>query len=147
MAEIDRTSREATSRQTEQRVWRPAGLLPEFAPRKGQSYRWVSVAVMGDSDTRNSSQRFREGYTPVKAADYPELINDADKAGNVVVGGLMLCSMPLEMAEQRKQYFEQQTLAQQNAVRAQYMQHSNDKMPLFTEGKSEVKFGNGSSSS
>lgn len=147
MAEIDRTPRGTDSRELSQRVWKPAGLLPEFKHKAGQAYRWVAVSIMGESDPTNASKRYREGYTPVKASDYPDLVHDADKNGNVVVGGLILCSMPLELALQRKKYYEDQTRAQHDAVRAQYMQHAHTKMPLFAEQETQVKFGNGSSSS
>lgn len=145
MADIDRTPRTEATRERQARVWKPVGVLPEFTPKVGEAYRWVATAVLGEEDARNTSLRFREGYTPVKAVDYPELKQDADKNGNVTIGGLTLCSMPQDLAEQRKAYYDAQTRAQSEAIQAQFMQLNNPKMPLFAERKSDVKFGSGSS--
>lgn len=147
MAEIDRTPRADQTRAVEARQWKPAAVLPDVDPVRGYVYRWVAVSILGEADAGNTSKRLREGYEPVKAADHPELRMDADKNGNVVIGGLMLCRMPSEMALQRQAYYENQARNQNEAVTAQYMQQSNSKMPTFAEAKSQTKFGTGSSQS
>jgi hypothetical protein len=69
-------------------------MLPDPEPRDGVEYRWVRTSIMGDADNKNVSSKFRNGWTPVKAEDHPELqvIPDHDSRfeGNVEVGGLLL---------------------------------------------------------
>lgn len=146
MAEIDRTPRTVETRASTARQWKPVSVLPDVIPQEGYVYRWITTAILGESDPGNISKRYREGYEAVKADDHPELHMDADPKGNVVIGGLMLCRMPKEMALQREAYYDQQSRNQNDSVTAQYMQHSNSKMPLFADTKTQVKFGTGSSS-
>ena len=46
----------------------------------------------GQSDVQNVSSKLREGYEPVKAEDYPEMMMHASAEGrfkgNIEVGGL-----------------------------------------------------------
>jgi hypothetical protein len=90
----------------------------------------------------------REGWEPVSASDYPELLLAGNKNGNVEIGGLMLCAMPEELANSRNQYFNKQAVAQMESVDNNFMRSSDPRMPLFSEKKSSttrgVGFGNGS---
>jgi hypothetical protein len=62
---------------------------------------------------------------------------------NVVIGGLMLCKAPKELAEERTEYFEAQTRAQMESVDNNLMRENDPRMPLFNDRKSKVTFGNG----
>lgn len=118
----NRTPRESETRETTSRkkTWVRPSALPLPKPMPGIKYRWVRAATLGESDNRNVSVRFREGYTPVKASDHPEmmLLPDLDsrfaEQGNIEVGGLMLCSIPAEVAESRQE--------QQNEAASQQME-------------------------
>ena len=75
MAE-QRTNRDAESREVETRAsdsWLPASVLPNPAPQDGWVFRWVRTSTLGHADNTNVSQKFREGWVPVKAEDHPEL--------------------------------------------------------------------------
>ena len=76
MAE-QRTKRDAESREVfETRPsdsWIPASVLPNPAPQEGWVFRWVRTSTLGHADNTNVSQKFREGWVPVKAEDHPEL--------------------------------------------------------------------------
>ena len=66
----DTQNRETTTRK---KVWERPTLLPTPNPREGVKFRWIRTSVMGQSDTPNVSAKFREGWTPVLAKDFPEL--------------------------------------------------------------------------
>ena len=93
-----KTTREEESRPTDS--WVPASILPNPDPRDGWVHRWIRTSVLGESDNTNVSKMMREGWQPVKADDYPELLLESDIgsrfAGNIEVGGLLLCRAPKE---------------------------------------------------
>ena len=88
-------SNESRDKQERKKSWQRPTMLPDPEPREGVEYRWVRTSIMGDADNKNVSSKFRNGWTPVKAEDHPELhvIPDHDSRfeGNVEVGGLLLC--------------------------------------------------------
>ena len=95
----------------------------------------------------NVSTKFREGWTPVKAEDHPELqmvrdTNSQFKDG-VEVGGLLLCKAPEEEIKKRADYYIQQADQQMSALDANYMRDETPAMPMFKERKSQVTFGKG----
>jgi hypothetical protein len=71
----NRTPRSIDTRETGERKkpWKRSSMLPTPEDRTGLKYRWIRTATLGNADMTNVSARFREGYTPVKAEDYPEL--------------------------------------------------------------------------
>ena len=145
----ERTPRNLQTREKEARVvYQPASTLPTPDPRPGLKHRWIATEVLGQAFAPNVSKKMREGWEPVKAADYPELMLAGNKNGNVEIGGLMLCSMPEELAESRNDYYQRQAQAQVESVDNNFMRNSDPRMPLFSEKKSTttrgVGFGNGS---
>lgn len=141
-----RTPRELETREKKRR-WQPASLLPTPKDEPGFRFRWVMTHLMGEAQPTNVSQRLREGFEPVKAVNHPELGYEADKNGNVVVGGLMLCKIPEEMAADRQAYYEEQANNQMAAVKRTYLGQSDPRMPVFAEVNSKATrggdFGNG----
>lgn len=140
-------SREATARPAQ---WTPASLLPEPEPREGVKYRWVRKTIFGNDDPTNFSRKVREGWEPCRIEDHPELRlhvdRDAVDSGLVEVGGLILCQMPVEMVEQRNQYYGRKTDAQMESVDNNLMKENDPRMPLFNNRQSSVSFGRGGSS-
>lgn len=149
MANDNRTSRDLQTREKELRVasWQPAQLLPEPNPRDGWVHRWVRISLMGEADSMNPSVRMREGWEPCLASEYPELMlsrdNNSQFKDNIVIGGLMLCKMPVEASEARKKYFENASAQQLQSVDHNFMRENDPRMPLFAERKSKVSFGKG----
>ena len=143
---IDREleTREKTARKT---AWKRPEVLPSPTPEEGYVYRWIWVANQGQVDATNVSSKLREGWTAVKASDHPEITlvtieNDRFK-DNVVIGGLMLCKAPIELANERNDHYAQQTKSQMNAVDNNLMRENDPRMPLFNDRKSKVTFGKG----
>ena len=146
----NRMARELDSRTAIQRptAWRPPETLPSPDKRPGWTHRWVRISMLGSSDAANISSKFREGYEPCKAEDYPELMMHATTEGrfkgNIEVGGLLLCRIPDEFLKQREEYYSKQNKAQMESVDNNFMRDSDPRMPLFAERKSNVTFGPGS---
>lgn len=140
----DRNPRDLTSREKSARsVYVPPSNLPDPTPEPGWAYRWIATAVLGESQNRNVSMKMREGWVPVKAEDHPELMFASSTGGNVEIGGLMLCKMPLEQAQARDRYYNGQASAQMESVDNHFMRNSDPRMPLFSEKKSSTSRGGG----
>lgn len=149
MAE-NRLKREMEVRATQERPkqWMPAELLPEPDKEPGFAYRWIRVATLNVNDPRNLSGKLREGWEPVAVEEQPKfkLLVDPNSrfAGNIEIGGLLLCKTPIEFVEQRNAAFAAKSDAQSKAVDNTLMRQSDPRMPLFNERKSTTSFGKGS---
>ena len=147
----NRTPREQETREkTETRyVYRPPSSLPDPNPDPDYEFHWVATAIAGLDNATNVSQKFRDHWVPCKAIDYPELQVNGNKDGNVEIGGLLLCKKPKEMADARRNYFEQKAQKQMDSVDNSFMRNNDARMPLFTDRKSTTTkgrgFGNGNS--
>ena len=141
----NRTPRELETREkTESRyVYKPASTLPEPAPDPDYDFHWVAVSINGTDNTTNISQKRRDGWVPVKAVDYPELEIGPNKSGEVEIGGLILCKVPKEMNQGRKDFFDKKAQSQMESVDNNFMRQSNPNMPLFAERKSTTTRGRG----
>ena len=143
MAE-NRTPRDNASREKATRyVYKPSSSLPDPTPEPGYVYRWVMTHLMGKEEPTNTSRKFRDGWVPVKAEDHPELMLMGNSTGNVEIGGLMLCKMPIEQARSRDEYYAKQAQDQMNSVDNHFMRNNDPRMPLFSERKSTTSRGAG----
>ena len=148
MAE-NRIPREVDTRQQDERPkqWQAPELLPEPDKQSGFAYRWIRVSMMNSADPRNLSSKLREGWEPVRAEEQPkfQLLVDPDSRfkDNIEIGGLLLCKTPIELVEQRTEYYEKQTQSQTDAVDNNLMRQNDPRMPLFNERKSSTSFGKG----
>lgn len=145
---VDRTPRENQTREKAERKksWTRPSALPTPEPRDGLHYRWIRTSMLGASDNPNVSRRFREGYTPVKAADHPEmqLLSDVDSRfpDNIEVGGLMLCAIDKDIAEDRSEQQLSASRQQMDAVDNNYMRQSDPRMPVLrSERSTRTSFG------
>ena len=139
----ERTPRPKTTREEESRPtdsWVPASILPNPDPRDGWVHRWIRTSVLGESDNTNVSKMMREGWQPVKADDYPELLLESDIgsrfAGNIEVGGLLLCRAPKEKMEQRDKYFQDMAENQMQSVDNNFLRENDPRMPLMKPERS-----------
>ena len=129
-------------------MWRPPEALPMPDDRPGWIHRYVRISTLGTADPSNISSKLREGYEPVKAEDYPELMMHASTEGRfkggIEVGGLLLCRIPEEFMNQRAQYYERQNQAQMDSVDQSFMRENHPLMKKFSERDTRVTFGSGS---
>lgn len=148
MAE-NRIPREVDTRQQDERPkqWQAPELLPEPDKQPGFAYRWIRVSMLNSADPRNLSGKLREGWEPVRAEEQPkfQLLVDPESRfkDNIEIGGLLLCKTPIELVEQRTEYYEKQTQSQTDAVDNNLMRQNDPRMPLFNERKSSTSFGKG----
>lgn len=141
---VNRTPRDLTTREKENRyVYVPTSTLPDPTPEPGYGYRWIATHVVGVADHSNVSRKTREGWEPVKAVDHPELMLPANANGNVEIGGLMLCKMPVERIAARSAYYQNQADGQMESVDNNLMRQSDSRMPIFNNRQTETKFGKG----
>lgn len=147
---VDRTPRSLTGREQTSRPtkWKRPSMLPTPDPRDGLRFRWIRTSSLGVSDMPNVSSRFREGYTPVLAKDFPELkiLSDINSRfrDNIEVGGLLLCSIPSEVAQERIDGQEDLARSQIESVDSNYQRESDPRMPVLkSERKSRTTFGQG----
>ena len=69
----DRTSRETTTRERQERkVWRPGSALEAPEAPLGYKHRWIRESVMEFDDKTNVHKRRQEGYELVRAEEYPD---------------------------------------------------------------------------
>ena len=148
MAE-NRLDREQETRElkTRKRAWTKPEVLPTPTPQEGYAFHWVRVSTRGQADPTNVSSKLREGWEPVKAVDHPEIelvsIENERFKDNVIMGGLMLCKAPVELVEERTEYYQKVTDSQMDSVDNNLMRESDPRMPMFNNRKSEVTFGKG----
>lgn len=146
---LNRTDRELDTREktARKKSWSKPEVLPSPTAEPGYVFRWVRVSTQGNVDATNVSSKLREGWEPVKAVDHPEITmvtTENEKfADNVVIGGLMLCKAPKELAEERSEYYQSQTDNQMQSVDNNFMRENDPRMPLFNERKTKVTFGKG----
>jgi len=147
----NRLTRELQNRQSEERVmtWRPPETLPmpDASKHPDHVHRYIRVSLMGNADPTNAPAKFREGWEPVKAADYPELMQESNPNSrykdNIEIGGLLLCKAPKSLMKQRSDYYNAQANNQMSAVDNNFMKQNDERMPLFQEKRSSTTFGRG----
>jgi len=148
MAE-NRIARELEKRSEIERPksWQPASALPEPDKQPGYSYRWIRVSSLGQRDTKNTSAKLREGWEPVRLEEQPrfKFFTDANSQfkDNVEIAGLLLCKIPTEFMDQRREYYSKATRDNIAAVDSNFMRENDARMPLFNERRSTTSFGKG----
>ena len=138
----NRTSRTSETREESKRKvsWQRPSMLPTPEPRDGIEYRWIRTATLGNMDNTNVSSRFREGWTPVRKEDHPNLhvVSDIDSRfqDNIEVGGLLLCQNSAEKVQARIDAQLQQAKSQMQAVDNSYLRQSDPRMPVLNPERS-----------
>lgn len=128
-------------------AWQPSSHLPSPHPRQGIAHRWIRASLLDRTDSKNVSKKFREGWTPVKASDYPEIkaLSDIDSrfGDSIEIGGLVLCAIPEERIQKRREYHDDLAQNQMKAVDEGFMRDNDPRMRKFAERESRTKFGSG----
>jgi hypothetical protein len=147
---VKRTPREHDTRETSARKqgWTPPSVLPTPDKKDGYVYRWIRTSTLNQTDNTNVSSKFRQGWEPVRAEEHPEITVLRDRNSqfpdNIEVGGLLLCRIPQEVADERNAYYKQMSENQIDAVDSNFMRENDPRMPLMRPEKStRVSFGGG----
>ena len=119
---IDRTPRASGTRanKSARKPWSPPSLLDAPPAPEGFTHRWIRSEVRGFDDRKNVSARMREGWELVRKDEYPSFeaptIEGGRHEGVFGVGGLLLARIPMEIVEERKEYFDQMNSDAMQAV-------------------------------
>jgi len=143
----DRKPRESATREVETRrkPWAPPSRLEAPQPPAGYVHRWIRVAMRGEEDKMNVNTKLREGWEPVRKDEYPDYeaptIDEGRYEGVIGQGGLMLCRIPVETAQERSAYYGTRTREQMVAVDQDLMKDQHPSMPISNNRQSRVSFG------
>ena len=138
----NRNSRTTETREESKRKvsWQRPSMLPVPEPKEGIEYRWIRTSTLGQTDNTNVSSKFREGWTPVRAEDHPNLqvVSDIDSrfTDNIEVGGLLLCQNSTENVQARRDEQNRQAKSQMQAVDNSYLRNSDPRMPVLNPERS-----------
>ena len=143
----NRDSRTLDTRESSERkvTWKRANALPDPDPQEGVEFRWIRTSTLGQNDNTNVSSKFREGWEPVRADEYPDAdfarIEEGKDQGVIGNGGLMLARMPGETVKERNAYYRDRTRDQMTAVDQDLMKEQHPSMPIEKSRRSQVTFG------
>lgn len=124
-------------------VYRPPQKLAMPTPHSSEIvFRWVRVSSRGIDDRNNWMSKGADGWTPVKASDYPEFMGptreeDGSRFGGCIgTGDNVLMQCPKSMVDARNAYYAQQTENQMIGVDRDLMKQEDPRMPIFRERSS-----------
>ena len=95
---------------------------------------------------KNILGRLRSGYEFVNISEYPNRadlpsITEGKYKGVIGVGGLLLMRCPIEVKEDRDDYFRRLTDDQVASIENDLMKDEHPSMPISKERQSRVTFG------
>ena len=146
---IDRAPRATKTRAAKPRrkPWQPPSMLDAPSPPEGYVHRWIRAEVRGFDDRKNISARIREGWELVRKEEYPEFeaptIDSGRYEGVFGVGGLLLARIPVEIVDERTDFFLQRNAEAMQAVDNDLMKETQHHSMAIQkpERQSRVTFG------
>ena len=137
---------ETRAKEARREPWKPPSILDAPPPPEGYTHRWIRSEVAGFDDRKNVSARTREGWVLVRGEEHPDFdiptVQDGQHAGVIGVGGLLLARIPLEIVEDRNDYFRGMTRQQMTAVDNDLAREQHPAMPISKpDRQSRVTFG------
>jgi hypothetical protein len=145
---IKNLSRKQETREkvTRKRGWVPPSNLDAPEPPEGFHHRWVRAEYRGQQDEKNVIGRLRSGYELVKSDEYPDrmdlpAIADGKYKGVIGTGGLILMRCPVEVKEDRDEYFRNLTNDKTRAIEEDLHKDEHPSMPISQDRQSRVTFG------
>ena len=145
---IKNLSRKTETREqvTRKRGWVPPSNLDAPEPPEGYHHRWVRSEYRGQQDEKNVIGRLRSGYELVQASEYPDRMDlpsiaDGKYKGVIGTGGLILMRCPVEVKEDRDEYFRNLTNDKTAAIEQDLHKDEHPAMPIHQERQSRVTFG------
>jgi len=145
MTERTPRSNQTREKTTRRKPWAPPSRLAAPEPPAGYVHRWIRTSVRNEDDKINVYSKLNEGWEPVRADEYPDyeapVIDEGKYAGVIGNGGLMLCRIPEETAQERSAYYGTRTREQMVAVDQDLMKDQHPSMPISASRQSRVSFG------
>ena len=145
---IKNLSRKTETREkvARKRGWVPPSNLDAPEPPEGYHHRWVRSEYRGQQDEKNVIGRLRSGYELVRADEYPDRmdlpsVQDGKYKGVIGTGGLILMRCPIEVKEDRDEYFRGLTNDKTTAIEKDLHKDEHPAMPIHQERQSRVTFG------
>ena len=145
---IKNLSRKSETREqvTRKRGWVPPSNLDAPEPPEGYHHRWVRSEYRGQQDEKNVIGRLRSGYELVRADEYPDRmdlpsISDGKYKGVIGTGGLILMRCPIEVKEDRDEYFRGLTNDKTTAIEKDLHKDEPPAMPIHQDRQRRVTFG------
>lgn len=139
---MDRTPRDQQNREAKKRKWRNPHQLLDPHARDGVAHRWVRAKLLGEDDTKNVTSKFREGWEPAPASEYPEIEGFKSDSGNIEYGGLILCRTDQEVVDERTEHYRNVNAQQMNGVDRNFLRENDRRMPLLQpERSTKTTFG------
>ena len=145
---IKNLSRKTETREqvTRKRGWVPPSNLDAPEPPEGYHHRWARAEYRGQLDEKNVIGRIRTGYELVRADEYPDRmdlpsVQDGKYKGVIGTGGLILMRCPIEVKEDRDEYFRNLTNDKTTAIEKDLHKDEHPAMPIHQERQSRVTFG------
>jgi hypothetical protein len=145
---INKSPRKIETREIKarKRGWVPPSSLDAPEPPEGFHHRWVRAEFRGEQDEKNILGRIRSGYEFVRIDEYPDRQDlpsmiDGKYKGVIGVGGLLLMRCPIEVKEDRDEYFRDKTSDQKASIENDLMKEEHPSMPISQERQSRVQFG------
>jgi len=137
---------ETREKKARKRGWVPPSSLDAPEPPEGFHHRWVRAEFRGEQDEKNILGRIRSGYEFVRIDEYPDRQDlpsmiDGKYKGVIGVGGLLLMRCPIEVKEDRDEYFRDKTSDQKASIENDLMKEEHPSMPISQERQSRVQFG------
>jgi hypothetical protein len=137
---------ETREKKARKRGWVPPSSLDAPEPPEGFHHRWVRADFRGEQDEKNILGRIRSGYEFVRVDEYPNRQDlpsmiDGKYKGVIGVGGLLLMRCPIEVKEDRDDYFRNKTSDQKESIENDLMKEEHPSMPISQERQSRVQFG------
>ena len=93
------------------------------------------------ADEKNIIGRLRSGYEFVKSDEYPDRMDLPSIADGKYKGGLLLMRCPIEVKEDRDEYFRSLTDTKTKAIENDLHKQEHPAMPIHQERQSRVTFG------
>ena len=131
---------------TRKRGWVPPSNLDAPEPPEGFHHRWVRSEYRGQQDEKNVIGRLRSGYELVRSDEYPDRmdlpsVTDGKYKGVIGTGGLLLMRCPIEVKEDRDEYFRNLTNDKTKAIEEDLHKDEHPSMPISQDRQSRVTFG------
>lgn len=128
-----------------ERSYQPSPILPDPEPQDGWIFRWCRVAIHNQPDHGSYQRRLREGWEAVRAEDHPEIatasgFGDPRYNGLIEIGGLILCKLPQEVAERRRESIAEFTRQKTEDADNAFLRDNSEKAMLKVAEKRRKTF-------